>query len=56
MVIERIAALQITEAVEIPTPDVDEAFRQREAYLQGRLTDPPELWKYDEPTEEDNHA
>ena len=54
--IERIAALQITEAIEIPTPDVDEAFRQREAYLQGRLTDPPELSKYDEPTEEDNHA
>jgi transposase len=55
-IIERIAALQITETVEIPAPDVDEAFRRREAYLQGRLTDPPELSKYDEPTEEDNHA
>jgi len=54
--IERIAALQITECVEMPVADVDEDFRLREAYLQGRLTDAPELWKYDETTEENNHA
>jgi hypothetical protein len=54
--IERIAALQITEAVEMPAPDVDEDFRRREAYLQGRLTDPPELGKYDESTQDNDRA
>ena len=54
--IERIAALQITGFVEMPVADVDEDFRQRDAYLQGRLTDPPELWKYDENTEKNDHA
>lgn len=55
--IERIAALHITEGVEmLPLADVDEDFRQRDAYLQGRLTDTPELWKYDENTEENDHA
>ena len=55
--IERIAALQITEDVEaLPRADVDEDFHLRDAYLQGRLTDPPELWKYDEPIQEDDHA
>jgi transposase len=54
--IERIAALQITEAVDIPAPDVDEDFHRREAYLQGRLTDPPELWKYDESIERNDNG
>jgi len=55
--IERIAALQITEDVQrLPLVDVDEDFRQRDAYLQGRLTDTPELWKYDENTQENDHA
>jgi len=54
--IERIAALQMTEAVEMPVPEVDEDFRRRDAYLQGRLTDPPELWKYDQHIQEDDHA
>jgi transposase len=54
--IERIAALQINECVEMPVVDVDEDFRLREAYLQGRLTDAPELSKYDEYIEENNHA
>jgi hypothetical protein len=55
--IERIAALQITEGVQrLPLVDVDEDFRQRDAYVQGRLTDPPELWKYDENGKENDHA
>ncbi len=55
--IERIAALQITEGVQrLPLVDVDEDFRQRDAYVQGRLTDPPELSIYDESTEENDHA
>ena len=55
--LERIAALQITEGVErLPLAEVDEDFRRRDAYLQGRLTDAPELWKYDENTEENDHA
>ena len=55
--LERIAALQITEGVQrLPLVDVDEDFRQRDAYVQGRLTDVPELWKYDEDTQENDHA
>ena len=56
--IERIAALHITEGAQmmLPLADVDEDFRQRDAYLQGRLTDAPELWKYDEHTQENDHA
>jgi hypothetical protein len=54
--IERIAALQINEGAErLPPAEVDEDFRLRDAYLQGRLTDPPELWKYDEHIEQDDH-
>ena len=55
--IERIAALHLTEDVQtLPLVDVDEDFHLRDAYLQGRLTDPPELSKYDEYTQENNHA
>ena len=55
--IERIAALYLTEGVErLPLADVDEDFRRRDAYLQGQLTDPPELWKYEEYLKEDDHA
>jgi hypothetical protein len=55
--IERIAALQITEGVQtLPLVEVDEDFRRRDAYLQGRLTDAPELWKYDENAQENDHA
>ena len=54
--IERIAALQITEGVQtLPMVDVDEDFRRRDTYVQGRLTDPPELWTYDEKDKENDH-
>jgi hypothetical protein len=55
--IERIAALQITEGVErLPLAEVDEAFCLRDAYLEGRLTDPPKLWKYDQSLEQDDYG
>ena len=55
--IERIAALHITEGVEmLPLAEVDEDFRRRDAYLQGRLTDAPELSTYDENTKDNDHA
>jgi transposase len=51
--IERIVALNMTQgALSVPCVDVDEAFRQRDAYLEGRLTDAPDLSIYDEPMEE----
>jgi len=55
--IERIAALQITEGIErLPLAEVDEAFCLRDAYLQGRLTDPPQLWQYDRYIQQDDHG
>jgi transposase len=51
--LERIAAMQITEGVHpLPRPQIDEDFQQRDTYVQGRLTDPPDLSAYDE--EEEN--
>ena len=45
--IERIALLHLREgAAELPWAEVDEAFRQRAAYQEGSLTDPPDLSIY----------
>jgi hypothetical protein len=53
--IERIALLYMTQDVpRIPTVDVDEAYREREAYLEGSLTDAPDLSIYDRLLEEDD--
>lgn len=53
--IERIALLHMTQDVpRIPSVDVDEAFREREAYLEGSLTDAPDLSIYDRLLEDDN--
>jgi transposase len=47
--IERIALLHLREgAAELPWAEVDEAFRQRAAYQEGSLTDPPDLSIYQE--------
>jgi hypothetical protein len=49
-VIERIAALHITGQTQMllfADADVDEGFRTRDTYQQGKLTDLPELNKYD---------
>jgi hypothetical protein len=45
----RIAWLCLTqENTPLPEPEVDEDFRQRPAYQEGYLTDPPDLSKYDQ--------
>jgi transposase len=47
--IERIAALNMTQgASALPFAEVDEDFRQRDSYQEGRLTDAPDLSIYDE--------
>ena len=38
----------------IPLADVDEAYREREAYMEGSLTDTPDLSIYDQLLEEDD--
>ena len=45
--IERIDLLHLREgSAELPLAEVDEAFRQRAAYKEGSLTDPPDLSIY----------
>jgi transposase len=49
-VLERIAQLLLTQGRFEPiTPAIDETFRQRDAYQQGALTDPPDLSTYQVP-------
>jgi hypothetical protein len=55
--IERIAALNMTQgASALPSAEVDENFRQRDTYQEGRLTDAPDLSIYEEhiPEEDDD--
>ncbi len=53
--IERIALLYMTQDVpRLPRVEVDEAYREREAYLEGKLTDAPDLSIYDDLLEEDD--
>ena len=48
--IERIALLYLQEAIgELPFALVDEGFTQREAYLEGSLTEPPDVSIYQDP-------
>jgi len=54
--IERIAALNMTQgAPALPFAQVDEDFRQRDTYQEGRLTDAPDLSIYDEHIPEEDH-
>jgi transposase len=57
--IERIAVLQMTQGIgPLPLADIDQAFHQREAYLEGSLTEQPDLSIYDQRTDcppEQNH-
>ncbi len=51
--LRRIAFLCITaDENPLPVVDVDETFREREAYLEGRLTDAPDFSPYDRLLEE----
>jgi len=53
--IERIAALNITQGVQtLPLAEIDENFRQRDVYLEGRLTDFPDLSIYENIQEDCN--
>jgi transposase len=53
--IERIALLYVHEGTDtLPSVEVDESFREREAYLEGNLTDEPDLSAYDTFSEEDH--
>ena len=48
--VERIAVLYLNQGVgELPLPEVDEAFREREAYREGSLTDLPDPSIYEDP-------
>jgi transposase len=50
--IERIVLLQMTQGIgPLPVADIDETFREREAYREGFLTEHPDLSIYDDPTE-----
>jgi hypothetical protein len=53
--IERIALLYITQdAQALPYVEVDEDFHQRDAYLEGSLTDAPDFSLYDKMLEEND--
>lgn len=53
--VERIALLCMTQDVpRLPCVDVDEAYREREAYLEGSLTDSPDFSIYDQLLEQDD--
>ena len=54
--VERIVVLNMTAgASTLPFAEIDEDFRQRDTYREGRLTDSPDLSIYDENIQEDDH-
>ena len=53
--VERIALLYLQQGSgQLPLVPIDEAFRQRPAYQEGSLTDPPDLSLYQEPSPPDH--
>lgn len=47
--LERIASIYLIHGETLmPSPVLDESFKEREAYLQGRLTDAPDFSKYNQ--------
>jgi hypothetical protein len=54
-ILRRIAVLYMNQDDEmLPYADVDEDFRNRDAYLEGRLTDSPDFSAYDKMLEDDD--
>lgn len=54
-VLRRIALMYLNAGVEtLPVAEVDEGLEQREAYLEGRLTDAPDFSAYDALLEDDD--
>jgi transposase len=51
--LQRIARLCLTQDVLLPDVDVDESFREREAYQRGHLTDAPDFSTYDQMLDND---
>lgn len=52
--IERIVALNLTHGTHaLPCVEVDEHFRERDAYQEGRLTEPPDLSIYNQEDEDE---
>jgi len=49
--LERIALLYLGTGAELPCVEIDETFRQREAYLEGCLTEAPDLSSYQTPSD-----
>lgn len=53
--LRNIAVLQMSQGeLDLPCVDVDESFREREAYREGRLTDTPDFTPYDKMLEDDD--
>jgi len=53
--LERIARLYMSQGAQpLPCVDVDESFIQRDAYVEGSLTDAPDFSLYDKLLEDDN--
>jgi transposase len=54
--VERIAVLAMGEGIEplLGSVEVDESFREREAYVEGHLSEEPDFSPYDELLEEDD--
>jgi hypothetical protein len=54
--LRRIAWLCLSQEEHVlPEPEVDEDFRQRPAYQEGYLTDPPDLSVYDQESKDQDH-
>ena len=52
--LQNIACLYLQQGPgQAPRVEIDAAFRQREAYQEGSLTDPPELSSYQDPADHD---
>lgn len=54
LTLERIALLYLEEGTELPCVEIDEAFRKREAYQEGLLTEQPDLSIYQNPPRSDH--
>jgi hypothetical protein len=54
-IIKRIAVLHLGQGAQnLPLAEVDEQYLQREAYLEGSMTEQPDLSIYQTPEEQDH--
>ncbi len=53
--LRRIALMQLSDGLEtLPSAEVDESYEERDAYVEGRLTDAPDFSAYDDLLEDGN--